>query len=109
MIRVRRAGGEALIDVTAHVRGDGAYLRERPAGDRTLDGETLRGNRKQGAAGTHLLSALAPRLGLTADPNGSYRLGPSFGMLRENVPVPACLISASQDRGAGERTKKVYR
>lgn len=30
-----------------------------------LDGKTLRGSRKQGAAGTHLLSALSPRLGLT--------------------------------------------
>src|SRR5438445_5505389 len=30
-----------------------------------LDGKTLRGSRKQGAPGTHLLSALAHRLGLT--------------------------------------------
>jgi predicted transposase YbfD/YdcC len=32
---------------------------------RALDGKTLRGSRKQGAPGTHLLSALAPRRGLT--------------------------------------------
>jgi hypothetical protein len=31
---------------------------------RALDGKTLRGSRKQGAPGTHLLSALAHRLGL---------------------------------------------
>lgn len=30
-----------------------------------LDGKTLRGSRKQGAAGTHLLSALSHRLGVT--------------------------------------------
>ena len=33
--------------------------------DNRLDGKTLRGSRKQGAPGTHLLSALAHRLGLT--------------------------------------------
>src|SRR5207248_990431 len=32
---------------------------------RALDGKTLRGRRKHGAPGTHLLSALAHRLGLT--------------------------------------------
>jgi len=31
-----------------------------------LDGKTLRGSRKQGAPGTHLLSAVSHRLGLTA-------------------------------------------
>src|ERR1041384_4707487 len=30
-----------------------------------VDGKTLRGSKKQGAPGAHLLSALAPRLGLT--------------------------------------------
>jgi hypothetical protein len=30
-----------------------------------LDGKTLRGSQKQGAPGVHLLSALAPRVGVT--------------------------------------------
>jgi len=30
-----------------------------------VDGKTLRGSKKQGAPGTHLLSVLAHRLGLT--------------------------------------------
>jgi predicted transposase YbfD/YdcC len=39
-----------------------------PAGSEeviAVDGKTLRGSKKQGAPGAHLLSALAPRLGLT--------------------------------------------
>lgn len=33
-----------------------------------IDGKTLRGSKKQGAPGTHLLSVLAHRLGLTRTP-----------------------------------------
>jgi hypothetical protein len=34
-----------------------------------IDGKTLRGSQKQGAPGAHLLSVLAPRLGLTLAPH----------------------------------------
>jgi len=38
---------------------------EAPEAARAVDGKTLRGSKKQGAPGTHLLSVLAHRLGLT--------------------------------------------
>jgi len=38
---------------------------EAPETAMAVDGKTLRGSKKQGAPGTHLLSGLAHRLGLT--------------------------------------------
>jgi hypothetical protein len=38
---------------------------EMPGTALALDGKTLRGSKKQGAPGTHLLSALAHRVGVT--------------------------------------------
>ena len=38
---------------------------ETPEAAMAVDGTTLRGSKKQGAPGTHLLSVLAHRLGLT--------------------------------------------
>ena len=38
---------------------------EAPETAMAVDGKTLRGSKKQGAPGTHLLSVLAHRLGLT--------------------------------------------
>jgi len=38
---------------------------EAPEIARAVDGKTLRGSKKQGAPGTHLLSVLAHRVGLT--------------------------------------------
>ena len=40
-------------------------MPEAPEAAIALDGKTLRGSKKQGAPGTHLLSVLAHRLGLT--------------------------------------------
>ena len=40
-------------------------MPETPETAMAVDGKTLRGSKKQGAPGTHLLSVLAHRLGLT--------------------------------------------
>jgi hypothetical protein len=42
-----------------------ATTAEPPEAAVAVDGKTLRGSRKQGAPGAHLLSALSHRLGLT--------------------------------------------
>ena len=41
-------------------------MPEAPEAAMAVDGKTLRGSKKQGAPGTHLLSVLAHRLGLTS-------------------------------------------
>jgi DDE_Tnp_1-associated len=43
---------------------------ERPEVAMALDGKTLRGSKKQGAPGTHLLSALAHQVGVTLAQQG---------------------------------------
>jgi hypothetical protein len=40
-------------------------MPETPEAAMAVDGKTLRGSKKQGAPGTHLLSVLAHRLGVT--------------------------------------------
>lgn len=56
------AWAEAVLVATAPPAAD---RREDPADGVALDGKTLRGSRKQGAPGVHLLSAVSHRLGLT--------------------------------------------
>jgi hypothetical protein len=57
---------------------------ERPVDAVAVDGKTLRGSRKQGAPGAHLLSALSHRLGLTlgqvavADKTNEIPVAPSL-------------------------------
>ena len=43
-------------------------MPETPDAALAVDGKTLRGCKKQGAPGTHLLSVLAHRLGVTLTP-----------------------------------------
>jgi hypothetical protein len=43
-------------------------LPEAPEAALAVEGKTLRGSKKQGAPGTHLLSVVAHRLGLTLTP-----------------------------------------
>jgi predicted transposase YbfD/YdcC len=63
--RVDRAEVEAKLGAWA----EGLLSGTPPLPDTTegiaIDGKTLRGSQKQGAPGAHLLSALAPRLGVT--------------------------------------------
>jgi predicted transposase YbfD/YdcC len=51
------AWAEGLLGESPHTEGDEDAI--------AIDGKTLRGSQKQGAAGAHLLSALAHRVGLT--------------------------------------------
>lgn len=59
--RVETALAAWAEEVAASLPGDAA----RPLEAVAVDGKTLRGSRKQGAPGVHLLSALSQRLGLT--------------------------------------------
>lgn len=61
------AWAEMVLSATAPASGDAATSEAGAAGADAvaLDGKTLRGSRKQGAPGVHLLSAVSHRLGLT--------------------------------------------
>ncbi len=61
MERVLGAWAEAVLAATAPLPGGEALA---------LDGKTLRGSKKQGAPGTHRLSLVSHRLGLTAAQQG---------------------------------------
>jgi predicted transposase YbfD/YdcC len=64
--RLDREGFEAKLGVWADsVVAHTAATPEAPETAMAVDGKTLRGSKKQGAPGTHLLSVLAHRLGLT--------------------------------------------
>jgi predicted transposase YbfD/YdcC len=60
-----REGFEAHIGAWSETLLTGAPPSPAPREAIAVDGKTLRGSKKQGAPGAHLLSALAPRLGLT--------------------------------------------
>ena len=59
--RILGAWAEEVLAATAPVPGEEALA---------LDGKTLRGSKKQGAPGTHLLSVVSHRLGLTVAQRG---------------------------------------
>ena len=64
--RVNRDEFEAHLGAWADsVVGSLPAAPETPEVAMALDGKTLRGSKKQGAPGTHLLSALAPHVGVT--------------------------------------------
>jgi len=64
--RVNRAEFEAHLGAWADsVLGSLPAVPETPEVAMALDGKTLRGSKKQGAPGTHLLSALAHHVGVT--------------------------------------------
>jgi predicted transposase YbfD/YdcC len=63
--RVDRAEVEAKLGAWAEGLLHGAPAPQDTAEGIAIDGKTLRGSQKQGAPGAHLLSALAPRLGVT--------------------------------------------
>jgi predicted transposase YbfD/YdcC len=64
--RLDREGFEATLGVWADsVVTHTPATPETPEAAMAVDGKTLRGSKKQGAPGTHLLSVLAHRLGLT--------------------------------------------
>jgi len=61
------AWAEAVLVATGDARDTAAVAEVEAV---ALDGKTLRGSRKQGAPGAHLLSALSHRLGLTLGQTG---------------------------------------
>jgi predicted transposase YbfD/YdcC len=64
--RIDCEGFEATLGVWADsVVAHTPTMPEAPEAAMAVDGKTLRGSKKQGAPGTHLLSVLAHRLGLT--------------------------------------------
>jgi predicted transposase YbfD/YdcC len=64
--RIDRDAFEAHLGVWAErVVGSQALAAESPGAAVALDGKTLRGSKKQGAPGMHLLSALAHHMGVT--------------------------------------------
>ena len=67
--RVDREEVEAKLGAWAEGLLSGTPIPEVLAEGIAVDGKTLRGSQKQGAPGAHLLSALAPRLGVTPWPS----------------------------------------
>ncbi len=69
LCRVLRALDRDAVEAALQRWAEGVLQALPPGEDElegiALDGKTLRGSRKQGAPGTHLLSALSHRLGLT--------------------------------------------
>lgn len=77
------AWAETVLAASAPTAADGRW--EARAEGVALDGKTLRGSRKRGAPGVHLLSAVSHRLGLTlgqagvADKTNEIPVAPALG------------------------------